>query len=60
MLKRPFGIRLDGCVYATSGEDLSEEEFSNAFIEFIEERGWYFGGALYQIDEEGNPSNATL
>lgn len=53
-MKRPFGIRLDGCVYATHDEDLSEEEFSNAFIEFIEEKGWYFGGGLYQIDEEGN------
>lgn len=53
-MKRPFGIRLDGCLYATSGEDLSEEEFSNAFIEFIEARGLYFGGGLYQIDEEGN------
>lgn len=53
-MKRPFGIRLDGCVYATNGEDLSEEVFSNAFIEFIEEKGWYFGGGLNQIDEEGN------
>ena len=53
-MKRPFGIRLDGCVYATSEEDLSEEEFSSAFIEFIEERGWNFGGGLYLIDEEGN------
>ncbi|MDW0110212.1 hypothetical protein [Sporosarcina aquimarina] len=53
-MKRPFGIRLAGCVYATNDEDLSEEEFSNAFIEFIEEKGWYFGGGLYQIDEEGN------
>lgn len=53
-MKRPFGIKLDGCVYATSKEDLSEEEFSNDFIEFIEKRGWYFGGVLSQIDEEGN------
>jgi hypothetical protein len=53
-LKRPFGIRLDGCLYATSGDALSEEEFSNAFIEFIEARGLYFGGGLYQIDEEGS------
>lgn len=52
-MKRPCGIRLNGCVYATNGEDLSEEDFSNAFIEFIEEKGWNFGGALYQIDENG-------
>lgn len=53
-MKRPFVIRLDGCVYTTDGGDLSEEEFSNTFIEFFEERGWYFGGGLYEIDEEGN------
>lgn len=53
-MKRPLGIELDGCVYATNGEDLSEEDFFNAFIEFIEEKGWYFGGGLNQIDEEGN------
>jgi len=53
-LKKPYGIRLDGCVYTNNEKDLSEEEFSNAFIEFIEEKGWNFGGGLYQIDEEGN------
>lgn len=53
-MKKPYGIRLDGCVYTNNEKDLSEEEFSNAFIEFIEEKGWNFGGGLYQIDEEGN------
>ncbi|MEK4712388.1 MULTISPECIES: hypothetical protein [Sporosarcina] len=53
-MKRPIGIRLDGCIYSSNDEDLSEEEFPNAFIEFIEEKGWYFGGGLFQIDEEGN------
>ena len=53
-MKRPLGIELDGCVYATNSEDISEEDFSNAFLEFIENKGWYFGGGLNQIDEEGN------
>lgn len=53
-MKKPFGIKLDGCIYSIDGESLSEEDFSNAFIEFIEERNWYFGGGLYQVDEEGN------
>lgn len=53
-LKRPLGIELDGCVYAVNGEDLLEEDFSDAFIEFIEAKGWYFGGGLTQVDEEGN------
>lgn len=53
-MKKPYGIRLDGCVYTNNEKNLSEEEFSNAFIEFIEEKGWNFGGGLYQIDEEGN------
>lgn len=53
-MKKPLGIHLDGCVYRDNGDDLSEEEFSNAFIEFIEERGWHFGGGLNQVDEDGN------
>lgn len=26
----------------------------DAFIEFIESKGWSFGGGIYQIDEEGS------
>ncbi len=53
-MKKPLGIKIDGCVYATNEEDIIEEEFWNVFIKFIEEKGWYFGGGLNQIDEEGN------
>lgn len=53
-LKKPLGIKIDGCIYATNEEDIIEEEFWNVFIKFIEEKGWYFGGGLNQIDEEGN------
>lgn len=33
---------LDGCVYTNDEEDLSEEEFSNAFVEFIEKKRMEF------------------
>lgn len=32
-MKNPLGIQLDGSVYTINGENLTEEEFSNAFIE---------------------------
>jgi uncharacterized protein YggL (DUF469 family) len=51
-MKRPFGVRIEGFVYSNEG-DLGHNEFLDAFIEFIESKGWNFGGGTYQIDEEG-------
>ncbi|WP_240417392.1 hypothetical protein [Paenibacillus periandrae] len=51
-MKKPIGIHIEGTVYATEG-DLGHNEFLNAFIEFVESRGWQFGGGSVQIDECG-------
>ena len=51
-MKRPFGVQIEGIIYANEGE-LGHNEFLNAFIEFIESKGWFFGGGTYQVDEEG-------
>jgi len=52
-LKKQIGVSIEGCVFANEG-DLRHDEFWDAFIEFIESKGWYFGGGTCQIDEEGN------
>lgn len=35
-------------------DDLKHDEFLDAFIKFVENKGWNFGGGSFQIDEEGN------
>jgi uncharacterized protein YggL (DUF469 family) len=52
-LKRPIGVRIEGCIFAINGDDLKHDEFLDAFIEFIESKGWSFGGGSSQVDEEG-------
>jgi hypothetical protein len=52
-LKKPVGVQIQGCIYANNGEDLGNNEFLAAFIEFIESKGWSFGGGSVQIDQEG-------
>lgn len=51
-MKKPFGVQIEGSIYANEG-DLRHNEFLNAFIEFVESKGWFFGGGTYQVDEEG-------
>ncbi|WP_200984500.1 hypothetical protein [Paenibacillus sp. Soil787] len=51
-MKSPFGVQIEGSIYANEG-DLRPNEFLNAFIEFVESKGWFFGGGTYQVDEEG-------
>lgn len=36
-------ITIEGVVYKVKG-DMDEQEFNDAFIEFVESKGWYFGG----------------
>jgi uncharacterized protein YggL (DUF469 family) len=52
-MKRPVGVQIQGYVYANEG-DLGHNEFLDEFIQFIESKGWNFGGGSFQIDEEGN------
>ena len=43
-MKRPVGVQIEGCIYTNNGEDLGQNEFLDAFLEFIENKGWSFGG----------------
>jgi hypothetical protein len=55
-LKKQVGVHIEGTVYAQDG-DLGHNEFLDAFVEFIESKGWLFGGGTVQIDEEGNKTS---
>ena len=44
------GVKISGTVFAENG-DLSHDEFLDAFIEFIESKGWEFGGGSRQIHQ---------
>ncbi|WP_245631763.1 hypothetical protein [Alicyclobacillus ferrooxydans] len=51
MLERPEDrntIRIIGNVYTT----VSEDEFTDAFIEWLESKGWSFFGRTVQLTEE--------
>jgi uncharacterized protein YggL (DUF469 family) len=52
-MKKPFGVQIEGSIYANNAEDLGNNQFMDAFIEFIENKGWSFGGGSFQIDQEG-------
>lgn len=52
-MKKVVGVEIQGTVFTDNG-NLGHNEFTDAFIEFIESKGWYFGGGSCQIDEEGN------
>lgn len=56
-MKLPVGVKIEGCIYANNGVGLGHNEFLDAFIEFIENKGWSFGGGSIQIDEEGKKIN---
>lgn len=45
-------IKIDGILEIQ--DNINEDEFWEMFIDFIEERHWYFGGGIYEVDEEGN------
>jgi hypothetical protein len=47
------GIKLEGVIYPLEG-NLGNNNFMDEFLEFLESKGWQFGGGSYQIDEEGN------
>lgn len=52
IMNRPIGVQLEGTIYAKDG-DLGHNDFINAFIEFVESKGWLFGGGSFQIDYDG-------
>lgn len=43
-------IKINGCIEVP--HDLTEDDFSNIFIDFVEDHGWYFGGSIKEFKEE--------
>lgn len=50
-MKKSVGVEINGSVFGDDGKEVGHTEFWNAFIEFIEGKGWHFGGGTAQIDE---------
>ena len=52
LLKRRFmrkEFEINGCIEVQA--EITEDEFSNAFIQFVESRGWSFGGGINEIQD---------
>lgn len=46
-------IEINGTVFNENiNEDITEEEFTDAFLDFIESRGWLFGGTVLEDNDE--------
>jgi (p)ppGpp synthase/HD superfamily hydrolase len=43
-------IEINGCVSVP--KECSDDDFSNKFIDFIENNNWSFGGGIKEVDEE--------
>lgn len=44
------GVQLDGIVTDSQGRSLTEEEFSESFLTFLETNGFLFGGMIQEVD----------
>ena len=57
-------IEINGCVEVPC--EISTEAFADAFIEWIESNGWYFGGVFneivdgYYINPDGTKGKSVL
>ena len=45
-------ISLSGCVEVQ--DDVTVDDFYDAFIAFVESKGWFFGGGIYELPAEDN------
>ena len=46
-------IEINGTVFSENiNEDITEKEFTDAFLDFIESRGWLFGGTVSEDNDE--------
>ena len=46
-------IEINGVIELPDNAD--HDQFQNEFIDFLESKGYYFGGGTQEIDEEGSP-----
>ena len=52
LFKRRFmrkEFEINGCIEVQA--EITEDEFSNAFIQFVESKGWSFGGGINEIQD---------
>ncbi len=42
-------FEINGCIEVPP--DVSQDEFMNEFLHFIESKGWYFGGGISEIQD---------
>ena len=46
-------ITINGTIFSEHiNKNVTEEEFTNAFIDFIESKGWLFGGTVSENDDD--------
>ena len=57
-------IEINGCVEIPG--EVTQEEFVDAFIDWVESKGWYFGGGFreildgYYINPDGTKAKSVL
>ena len=47
-------IEISGCIEIP--DEITVDEVTDAFIDFIESKGWYFGGGLQEITDKDDES----
>ena len=52
-MRKEFEIQ--GCIEVPP--EVTEDEFWNAFIEFVESKGWSFGGGIQEIQDTYSSQN---
>jgi len=45
-------FQIDGCLEVP--EDFDQNKMVDEFIKLIETKGWFFGGGIIEVDEDGN------
>ncbi|MBQ7817484.1 MAG: hypothetical protein IJ388_01630 [Oscillospiraceae bacterium] len=45
-------IEIRGCIEVT--DEITVDEVTDAFIDFIESKGWYFGGGFQEITDKSD------
>ena len=47
-------IEISGCIEVT--DEITVDEVTDAFIDFIESKGWYFGGGFQETTDKDDES----
>lgn len=45
------GVSIEGVLFSNKG-DLDHNEFINSFVEFVNSKGWFFGGGTDEVYED--------